>query len=66
MSKVEELKAEIERLPSREFDGLFRWLAEKDWGRWDEEIERDANAGKLDFLVREAREGKAKGTLRDL
>jgi hypothetical protein len=66
MSKIEELKAEIERLPRDEFAELFRWLSEKDWERWDREIEADSAAGKLDFLVREAREGKAKGTLKDL
>ena len=66
MSKIDKLKAEIERLPSKEFAELFRWLSEKDWERWDQEIEADAQAGKLDFLVREAREEKAKGTLKDL
>ena len=66
MSKVDELKAEIERLPSEDFAELFRWLAEKDWARWDQEIENDSQAGRLDFLVREAREEKAKGTLKDL
>ena len=66
MAKIEELKAEIERLPSQEFAELFRWLSEKDWERWDQEIEADSQAGKLDFLVREAREQKAKGTLKDL
>ncbi|OFV97388.1 MAG: hypothetical protein A3H28_02855 [Acidobacteria bacterium RIFCSPLOWO2_02_FULL_61_28] len=66
MSKIDELKAEIERLPSMEFAELFRWLSEKDWERWDQEIEADSQAGRLDFLVREAREEKAKGTLKDL
>ena len=66
MSKIDELKAEIERLPSEEFTEIFRWLSEKDWERWDKEIEADSQAGKLDFLVREAREEKAKGTLKDL
>ena len=66
MSKIDELKAEIEGLPSEEFTELFRWLSERDWERWDKEIESDAQAGKLDFLVREAREEKAKGTLKDL
>ena len=60
MSKIDELKAEIERLPSQEFAELFRWLSEKDWERWDKEIEADSQAGRLDFLVREAREEKAK------
>ena len=66
MSRIDELKAEIERLPSEEFGELFRWLSEKDWERWDKEIEVDSQAGRLDFLVREAREERAKGTLKDL
>ena len=66
MSKIDELKAEIERLPSQEFAELFRWLSEKDWERWDQEIEADSQAGRLDFLVREAGEEKAKRTLKDL
>ena len=66
MSKVEELKAEIEKLPGEDFAELYRWLAEKDWGCWDEEIEADSKAGALDFLVREAKAEKAKGTLKEL
>ncbi len=66
MSKIDELKAEIEKLPSEEFAQFFRWLSEKDWERWDKEIEADSQAGRLDFLVREAHAEKAKGTLKDL
>ena len=66
MSKINQLKADIETLPSEEFAELFRWLSEKDWERWDNEIEADSQAGRLDFLVREAREQKAKGTLKEL
>ncbi len=66
MSKIDELKAEIERLPGEEFAELFRWLSQKDWERWDKEIEADSQTGRLDFLVREAQEEKAKGTLKDL
>ncbi len=63
MSKVEELKAQIESLPSEDFAELYRWLAEKDGERWDAEIENDSEAGRLDFLIREAREEKAQGSL---
>jgi Fe-S cluster biosynthesis and repair protein YggX len=66
MSKIDSLKAEIESLPSEEFAEIFRWLSEKDWERWDREIAADSEAGRLDFLEREAREEKAKGKLRDL
>jgi len=66
MSKVDELKTEIEKLPREEFSELVRWLSEKDWESLDKEIVADSEAGKLDFLVREALDGKAKGTLKDL
>jgi hypothetical protein len=63
---MDELKAEIENLPVEQVAEIFRWLSEKDWERWDSEIGSDSQAGKLDFLVREAREEKSKGTLKDL
>jgi hypothetical protein len=56
MSKLDEIKSEIEKLSSEEFTEIFHWLSEKEWERWDKEIEADSRAGKLDFLVREARE----------
>jgi len=66
MSKIDALKAEIESLPSEEIAEIFRWLSQKDWERWDKEIEADSASGKLDFLAREAQEEKAKGNLKDL
>jgi hypothetical protein len=66
MSKIDELKATIESLPSEEFAEIFRWLSEKQWERWDKEIETDSQAGRLDFLAGEARDEKAKRSLKDL
>jgi len=66
MSKIQELKNEIERLPKEEFTELCRWLSDRDWANWDNEIATDSEAGKLDFLVREALDEKAKGKLKDL
>jgi hypothetical protein len=66
MSKIDELKADIERLPEEDVAELFRWLSEKEWENWDKEIEADSQAGKRDFLVREAHEEKAKGTLKEM
>ncbi len=66
MSKIDELKAEIGSLPSDEFAEICRWLSEKDWVRWDKEIEADSQSRRLDFLLREAHEEKAKGNLKDL
>ncbi len=66
MSKVDELKTKIEKLPREEFSELARWLSEKGWERWDKEIEADSEASKLDFLVREAFDAKVTGILKDL
>jgi hypothetical protein len=41
-------------------------LSEKDWERWDKETAADSDAGRLDFLEREAREEKSDGKVRDL
>lgn len=66
MSKVEKLKLEIETLPKEEFTELVRWLSQKDWERWDMEIQSDSDSGRLDFLVSEALDAKSKGKLTDL
>jgi hypothetical protein len=64
-TKIDELKAQIEQLPTEQLSEIFRWLSEKDWERWDARLESDAQAGKLEFLASEARDEKAKGKLRD-
>lgn len=45
---------------------LRAWFSERAWEKWDEEIERDGVAGKLDFLVEEAVAEKSQGHLEKL
>ncbi len=66
MIKVEEIEKAIEALPDMEFEKLREWFAEKDWKKWDREIENDSENGKLEFLVKEARDAKMHGKLKDL
>ncbi len=66
MTEVEQLQMEIEALSEEDFARLRRWFAEKDWERWDQQLESDIAAGKLDFLIEEALAAKAQGTLREL
>jgi len=66
MSKVEEIEAAIESLLEEEYVRLRKWFSEKDWEKWDKQIEADSEAGKLDFLIREALDEKAKGKLKEL
>ena len=65
MSKVEDIQTEIESLSEDEYSRLRNWFSEKDWEKWDRQIEVDSESGKLDFLVKEAREEKSKGKLRE-
>ncbi|MCY4402484.1 MAG: hypothetical protein OXD54_07910 [Candidatus Poribacteria bacterium] len=66
MSSLVKIQQEILALPQVEYLQLRKWFSELDWDNWDQEIEADSDAGKLDFLVAEALEEKEKGTLKDL
>lgn len=64
MSTVDEIKKAAGALSVNEREELLSWLLDVDDG-WDREMARDAVAGKLDFLVEEARSAVREETLRD-
>lgn len=66
MTRVEELELAVAALPEEEYDQFRRWFIERDWEKWDGQIEADAKAGKLDFFVQEAFKAKREKRLRDL
>ncbi len=66
MSKVDEIKDAIESLPEEEYVQLRHWFSEKDWQKWDRQLEANVASGKLDFLVKEAFEAKKQGKLKNL
>ena len=66
MSKVEEIEKAIELLSEEEYKQLRQWFSEKDWHKWDQQIEADSKSGELDFLQHEALEAKARNNLRTL
>jgi hypothetical protein len=63
---IQQLQAEIEALSEEEFAQLRQWFAQKDWERWEQRLEDDIEAGKLDFLIEEAMAARDQGKLRDL
>jgi hypothetical protein len=65
MSRVEEIEAAITNLPHEEYVQLLEWFQEREQVLWDQQMNRDAADGKLDFLVREADEEAEQGLLRD-
>lgn len=66
MSDLQEIQSAIELLPKVDAVQLLRWMQERDWKEWDNELTKDASEGKLDFLIQEAKLEKENGTLRDL
>jgi len=66
ITQVEEIQVAIESLPYEEYIRLRQWFSERDWGKWDRQIEADSESGKLDFLIEEALNEKAKGSLKEL
>jgi hypothetical protein len=66
MSTVEEITAAIERLPADDVARVQAWLAEYAERLWDEQIERDERAGRLDVLIDRALEDHRAGRTRPL
>jgi hypothetical protein len=65
MDRVEEIEAAINNLPAEDYRRLSRWFHEREQTRWDEQIDRDSAAGKLDLLFGEAEDESERGLLRD-
>ena len=51
---LSEIEQAVEKLPPRELEAFRRWFAAFDAQRWDEQIEADVAAGKLDALAEKA------------
>jgi hypothetical protein len=66
MSTVDEITAAIERLPASDVARVRAWLAEYAERLWDEQIERDERAGRLDALIDRALEEHRAGRTRPL
>ena len=66
MSVIEQIEAQIEQLDAKNFDELRDWFIDHMHDRWDQQIEADSAAGKLDFLVEEAAEAERRGETRPL
>jgi hypothetical protein len=65
MDRVEEIEAAIDRLQPEEYRRVVEWIRAREQSPWDEQIDQDSFAGKLDFLFAEAENESAEGPLRD-
>ena len=64
VSTVAEIESAITNLPKKEFWELATWFDDVKNRAWDEQMEGDTAAGKLDFLLEEAEAERAKGKLK--
>ena len=61
MTKMEDIKQAVRQLSQVELAQLRDWLEELQADQWDEQIERDIKAGKLDTLGEKWRADHAAG-----
>ena len=66
MTKVEKLERQIESLSPDNLSKLRAWFFELDARLWDQQIEADSKAGKLDGLLAEALANYRAGKTREL
>ena len=66
MTKLEDIEKAVATLSAEERAKLRARLDELDEQAWDDQIERDAKAGKLDWLLEDARADHATGFVRKL
>jgi hypothetical protein len=61
MGKIEKIEQDVQALSPEELAQFRAWFQEYDWAAWDREIERDAQAGRLDDLAAKALRDHAAG-----
>jgi hypothetical protein len=64
MSRVEEIERAIQQLSPDEFAQLAQRIHALEQERWDADLDQDATAGKLNFLIAEAEEDRRQDRLR--
>jgi hypothetical protein len=65
MSRIEGIEAAIDGLSPEEYRRILLWFRMREQGRWDEQMDSDASAAKLNFLFDEADSESADGLLRE-
>lgn len=63
---VKEIRTAIAELPPGELTALMEWIEECQANAWDQQIARDAEAGRFDKLRQRVREQKEAGQCRPL
>jgi hypothetical protein len=65
MDRVEQIETAIANLPPDQYRRLLDWLRAREQARWDEQLDADSAAGKLDSLFEEAESECKQGLVRN-
>ena len=65
MNPVDQATDAVKHLSAEHLTAFRSWFAEFDARAWDEQFESDVIAGRLDWLVEEAKQDLAEGRCRD-
>jgi len=66
MTTVRKIADAIKRLPKRDLASFRKWFAEFDAKLWDQQLQKDVGAGRLDKLARQAHRDHKAGRTTDL
>jgi hypothetical protein len=66
MTRLERAKKTVGELTKQELKAFAKWFVELQAERWDQQIEADARAGRLDKLAEKAKADLAAGRVRPL
>ncbi|HXI11776.1 MAG TPA: hypothetical protein VNM92_03930 [Thermoanaerobaculia bacterium] len=66
MTKLEILERYVQSLSLEELAAFRGWFAEYDWAVWDQQLESDVAAGRLDGLAAEALDEHRRGNTKPL
>ncbi len=66
MTEIESLEHEVQNLSAAELSSFREWFFAFDAEAWDQQLERDVAAGKLDGLAEEALGSYRRGESREI
>ena len=64
MDRVEEIESAIANLAPEDYRRFVDWFRMREQTRWDEQMDADSAAGRLDFLFDEAESESSRGAAR--
>ncbi len=65
MDRVEEIETAITNLAPEDYRRLVEWFRTREQTRWDEQMDQDSVAGKMDFLFGEAERESEQGLVQE-